>query len=410
MPGPLANVRVVDLTAVLMGPFATQMLAEFGADVIKIEPPTGDVVRQIGPARNPGMGPIYLNANRGKRSLAVDLKDPDGRAAVLALIKDADVVVYNMRPQAMARLGLTYEDVAAVNPGVVYLGVFGYGQDGPYAARPAYDDLIQGAALLPALFLASGASVPRYVPAAITDRIVAYAAVNAVLAALVHRAATGVGQKIEIPMFETMVAFVLGDHLAGLTFDPPEGPAGYARLLSADRRPYRTSDGYICALVYTDKHWRGFLAAIGRAEVMASDPRFASLEARSRNIDAIYAELGAIFETRTTAEWAEILERADVPYTPMHTLETIFEDPHLRATDFFTAEEHPSEGRLKKMRTGGSWSATPVGVDRHAPRLGEQSREILAEAGYAPEAIDALIAAGVVRAAAPIPDRAETAS
>ncbi|RYY96981.1 MAG: CoA transferase, partial [Comamonadaceae bacterium] len=325
--GPLEGIRVIDMTSVLMGPYASQALGDLGADVIKVEAPQGDLVRQIGPARNEGMGPVFLNANRNKRSVVLDLKNPQGLEALRRLLVDADVLMYNVRPQAMARLGLSYEDVVAINPRIVYAGLFGFGQDGPYAARPAYDDLIQGASTLAALAARASGDIPRYAPNAVADRIVGITAVSGILAALLARHRTGRGDRIDIPMFETMVGFVLGDHLGGLTYEPPLDGGGYARQLSPERRPYRTRDGHICALVYNDKQWNGFLGAIGR-ESLLQDPRFGSYQGRAANIDHVYGVLAQIFEDRTTAEWMEILERADVPFMPMHTLATVLDDPH----------------------------------------------------------------------------------
>ena len=250
--GPLKGIKVIDMTTVLMGPYATQMLGDYGADVIKVESHDGDVTRQIGPTRHPGMGPVFLNTNRNKRSICLDLKKPAGREAVLRLIKSADVLVYNVRPQAMARLNLGYDVVSEINPRLIYAGVFGFGQDGPYAAKPAYDDLIQGATALPALMAQTADGVPRYVPNALVDRIVGLTAVGAISASLVDRNRTGRGQRVDIPMFETMAGFVMGDHMGGLTYEPPLDKGGYARHLSPDRRPYRTSDGYICVIVYND--------------------------------------------------------------------------------------------------------------------------------------------------------------
>src|SRR5450756_419526 len=273
--GPLGGITILDLTTVLMGPYATQILADMGADIIKVESPEGDIVRQIGPGRTPGMGGMLLNANRGKRSIAIDLKNPQGRDALLRLARKADAIVYNVRPQAMSRLGLDYEALAAVNPKIVYVGIFGYGQSGPYAAKPAYDDLIQGASTIPTLIAAAGDGTPRYVPITMADRIVGLMAVNAIMGGLMHQQRTGVGQRIDVPMFESMAEFVLIDHLGGLTYDPPLDHGGYARLLSRHRRPYRTSDGYICALIYNDKQWRSFAESIGQPGLL-DDPRFAS--------------------------------------------------------------------------------------------------------------------------------------
>jgi len=394
--GPLQGVRILDLTTVLMGPYATLQLADMGADVIKVEPPQGDIVRQIEPARHAGMGCMFLTLNRSKRSVVIDLKQRAGRDAILRLAAKSDALLYNVRPQAMARLGLAYEDVAAVNPRIIYAGAFGYGQDGPYAARPAYDDLIQGATAIPTLIAAVGDGTPRYLPVTIADRVVGLCTVNAILAALMHRERTGVGQRIDIPMFETMAGFVLGDHLGGLTFDPPLGKGGYVRLLAPERRPYRTKDGYVCALIYNDKQWESFFRAVGREDALA-DPRFASHAARLKHINAIYAEVANIFIGRTTREWLALLEAADIPVTPLHTLESLLEDPHLTAAGFFSVVEHPSEGRIRSMRVASTWSRTQPEPTRQAPRLGEHSVEVFKEAGFTPAEIAALLASGVVR-------------
>jgi len=390
MPGPLAGVRVVDMTTVLMGPYATQILGDMGADVIKVEPPRGDGSRDIGPMRGRGMGAIFMHVNRSKRSIVLDLKKRSGHAALLRLVESADVLIYNVRPQAMARLKLSYEEVAAVNPRIIYVGTYGFGQDGPYAAKPAYDDLIQGAVGLPTLAMQAGADRPRYVPCTIADRTVGLNAVNAVTAALYHRERTGEGQSIGIPMFETMTQFVVGDHMGGLTFDPPLGPSGYPRLLAKERRPYATKDGYVCTLIYNDKQWKNFFALIGRPEVIESDPRFADLGSRSHHIDELYQLVAEILATRTTAEWLVALGEADIPVMPLHSMETLLEDEHLQAIGFFQVVDHPSEGRIRSMAVPSTWSKSQPNVTRLAPRLGEHSLEVLREAGFSDEEIAAL--------------------
>jgi len=387
--GPLDGITILDLTTVLMGPYATQILADMGARVIKVESPEGDIVRQLGPGRTPGMGGMFLNANRGKRSIVIDLKHPAGRDALLRLATKANAIVYNVRPQAMARLGLDYEALAAANPSIVYAGLFGYGQSGPYAAKPAYDDLIQGASGVATLLAASGDGTPRYVPITMADRVVGLMAVNAIMGGLMHQQRTGTGQRIDVPMFESMTEFVLIDHLGGLTYAPPLDHGGYARLLSRHRRPYRTSDGHICALIYNDKQWRSFSESIGQPELL-DDPRFASHAARHKYIDEIYEEVGRIFLGRTTAEWRELLERADIPVMPMHTLESILDDPHLNAVGFFKTIEHPVEGRIRQMQVPSSWSASQPEPGGPAPTLGEHGRDILSEAGFTAEEIKQL--------------------
>jgi crotonobetainyl-CoA:carnitine CoA-transferase CaiB-like acyl-CoA transferase len=394
--GPLSGIRILDLTGVLMGPYATLQLGDLGADVIKVEPPEGDIVREIGPGCTPKMGGMFLHTNRSKRSVVIDLKHPQGRETLLRLARTTDVAVFNIRPKALARLGLSYEALREVRPDIVFVSLVGFGQDGPYAAKPAYDDLIQGASGVPSLVAAASDGTPRYVPVNIADRIVGLFAVQAILAALVHRERTGEGQAIEVPMFETMTSFVLGDHFGGLTYRPPLDAGGYPRLMSRYRRPYDTADGHICVLIYTDKHWRDFFRAVGRPE-MIEDPRFANIKARLRNIDAVYGEAGRIFRTRTSEEWRGLLEEADIPNMPMHSLATIQDDPHLKAVGFFEAVEHPIEGPVTSMRVASRWSKTQPKAGLPAPGLGQHTREVLTEAGLSEGEIEALLSTGAVR-------------
>lgn len=397
MAGPLAGIRVLDLTSTLMGPYATQTLADMGAEVVKVEPPEGDIVRHIGPARNAGMGPIFLNTNRGKQSLVLDLKKPDGLAAALRLAERSDVLVYNLRPHSMEKLGLGYEAVAKVNSRIIYAGVYGFGQDGPYAALPAYDDLMQGATGVAALNARIHGGTPSYVPLGLVDRIVGLAASGAITAALLHREKTGEGQRVDVPMFETMLPFVLGDHLGGLSYDPPLDQGGYARMLSPGRRPYRTRDGWICTMIYTDKHWRAFCAGLGMPDLVATDPRFANHGARIAHIDEILDMVSGIMAQRGTAEWLEFFNKADIPAMPVNEIASLFDDPHLRATGFFEDEDHPTEGRLRRPAIGPRWSASPAGERRAAPRLGADGAAVLRDAGYTQDEIAQLAALGVTR-------------
>ncbi|MEH6546523.1 MAG: CoA transferase [Sneathiella sp.] len=396
MTGPLNGVKIIDFSNMLMAPYTTQILGDMGADIIKVEAPGGDPVRGIGPERNSGMGAIYLNCNRSKRSIQLDVKHPDGLKAVLSLLKTADVLVYNRRPQVMERLGLSYETVKEINPQIIYAGLFGYGQDGPYGHKPAFDDLIQGAVSIPWLTHMADGSDPVYAPTAIVDRGVGLWAVGQINAALFHQSRTGEGQRIDLPMFEMMASFVLADHMGGHTFEPPTGPLGYKRMLNPDRRPYKSKDGYICVMVYTDRHWRSFFEKLGQAEKFDSDPRYQSMATRTENIADIYKELASLLKTRTTSDWLKFFDEADIPAMPLNTPDSLLADPHLEAIGFFSTIDHPSEGPLRNMAVPSSWSKTQPAPSRHAPRLGEHSQEILREAGYTGSQIDGLIASKVI--------------
>ncbi len=389
MPGPLDGIGVLDLTSVVMGPWATHVLADYGADVILVESPRGDIMRGAGAARNPAMGASFMHGARGKRSIVLDLKTDAARDALLALVVTADVFVHNIRRAAMERLRLTYDDLRAVNPRLVYANLVGYASAGPYGSRPAYDDLIQGASGLAATFAMAG-DEPRYVPALVVDRTVGIAAAAAILAALVERARTGIGTEIEVPMFETMVELVLADHLGGDSFVPPAGDVGYARILARNRRPYRTTDGYVCVLLYEEHHWRRFFEMCGEREIFENDPRLRDRDVRSQNYDAAYGAVARVLATRSTAHWLGALEAADIPVMPLHDVASLERDPHLTATGFFEETLHPSEGRLRMMRTPVSFGVRRPRSQAGAPRLGEHTRTILREAGLRGDEIDRL--------------------
>jgi crotonobetainyl-CoA:carnitine CoA-transferase CaiB-like acyl-CoA transferase len=369
-------VRVIDLTTVVMGPSATQILGDLGCDVIKVESEGGDSMRWVGPNRTDGMGPLYLQANRNKRSIVLDLKDADDRAELLALVADADVFVSNMRPQAMGRLGLGYEAIKAVNPEIIYCLAVGYGSDGPKSGQAVYDDLTQAGSGIAGLFGAIDGA-PRYAPVNICDRVVGLYLAISIISALHHRAMTGEGQEIEVPMLETMAQFVLADHMGGGAFVPPLGNMGYKRLLSRVRGPYPTKDGHLALVVYTDKHWRAFSAMLGEPDLLDRDRRFKTQETRTQHAEDMGHYLKEKLPQKTTAEWIAALHAADIPAHAVNRLEDLFDDPHLKAVKMFSDMEHPTEGKLKVARFPVKFSKTPASIRRLAPNLGEHTDEVL---------------------------------
>lgn len=378
MTGPLHGIRIVDLTTVVMGPSATQILGDLGADVIKVESADGDSMRRVGPMRSPGMGPLYLQANRNKRSIVLDLKAADDLATLHRLVADADVFVSNIRPRALERLDLGYARVASLAPSIVYCAMVGYGQGGPYAGAAVYDDLMQAASGVSGMFERVDGK-PRYAPINLCDRVVGLHAAIAIQAALLHRAATGEGQQVEVPMFETMAQFVLADHMGGRAFVPPLGESGYLRLLSRARGPYATRDGYLSVVVYTDPHWRKFGAMIGRPTLIDDDPRLATLQTRTVHAEAAGLLLAEALAERTSAEWLQLFGAADIPACRVNSVDDLFDDPHLRAVGFFSEEEHPTEGRLLVTRPPIVFSATPCAVTRLAPRLDHDREAVQGE-------------------------------
>ena len=397
MSGPLTGVRVIDCTTVVLGPWAAQQLGDLGADVVKIEPPEGDTTRQLGPMRNPDMGAFYLAVNRNKRSIVLDLKQEPARRVLLRLAEGADVLLHNYRPQAARRLGMSYETFGAVNPGIVYVGTYGFRAAGPYGDKPAYDDIIQAASGIASL-QASLFGEPKYVPTIVADKTSSMTVLVAVLAALYHKARTGQGQEVEVPMLESMAAWVMVEHLYGETFVPPVETVGYKRVLNRYRRPFRTKDGHLAILPYTDQNWRDFFTLAGRQDLL-DDPRFKTLSTRLRNIEILYEELGKIATTRTNAEWLAELDRRNIPGMIVNSLESLLRDPHLEATGFWQVVEHPTEGTLRLPGIPAAYGKTPAAIRRLPPRLGEHSVEILGEAGLSAAEIDALLASGATRAA-----------
>ena len=393
--GPLAGVRVLDLTAVVLGPIATQILGDYGADVIKVEAPEGDRMRSNGVTRRPrGMSSIFLAINRNKRSLCIDLKTAEGVAVLKRLLPTVDVLVHNMRLAAVERLGLGYEAVAALNPRLVYCVAPGFGQGGPDESKPAFDDVIQAACGLAGL-LGHDSGKPDYIPSLIADKTCGLALANAVLAALFERTNSGRGQFVEVPMFETMVAFTLAEHLGGLTFDPPQGAAGYQRLLAGGRRPAPTRDGHVAMLPYSGEHWREFFRRTGRDD-LATKYNFDDRHERNARIREIYDDMAGVTSRMTSAECLALCESLDIAATRIHTIDELPEHPHLKAVALFQRGVHPSEGPVVAVRPPTKFARTPAALRLPAPTLGEHNDEVLREAGYDDAQIAALKAKKVV--------------
>ena len=391
MSGTLAGIRIVDLTSALLGPLATQILGDMGADVIKVEPPEGDPIRALGPSRHPGMGAYFLNINRNKKSVALDLKRPAPRAALLKLVETADVFVHNMRLAAAERLGLGYRAVARHNPRIVYAAATGFKKDGSYRDRPSFDDVIQGESGLAALNGGVGGE-PRYVPMAVSDKICGYVLASAIGMALFHRERSGAGQEVHVPMLETMVAFNLADHFWHGVLAEPEKGLGYPRMLTEHRRPFPTKDGHICILATTDTQSRHLFEAIDCPE-LADDERFSTLARRTDNIGELYEIVIDRMRQRTTAEWRERLDTFDVPNGVVTDLEGLLTDPYLADTGFFKRVEHPSEGKMLTTAIPVAFSASPGDSFRlPPPRLGEHTRSVLGECGYSDAEIDEITA------------------
>ncbi|WP_439595389.1 CaiB/BaiF CoA transferase family protein [Falsiroseomonas sp.] len=397
--GPLDGVRVVDLTSVVVGPICSRILADQGAEVIKVESPGGgDLLRTMAQgSRNPGMSGKFMQFNRNKRSLALDIKHPEGQAALLELIRTADVFVSNIRPNALDRAGLGWEALRAINPRLIHCSILAFGRGGPYFNRPAYDPIIQSLSGVAGTFHRATGE-PRFVPMVMTDHITGLIAAQCIGFALFRRERSGVGEAIEVPMFENMASFVMSEHLGAGTFDPPVGPLGDGRLLSPDYRPVPTSDGYITVGPNTNAQAFAFFDAIGRPE-LKTDPRFLSAAARTAHAAEYLKIRAAAMRQKTTAEWLVILGAADVPAAAYNSLDDLLEDPHLAATGFFAPEDHPSEGRIRRTATPNRFGGGMREDALPAPRLGADSRTILRELGVAEEAIDHMIAAGIVTTA-----------
>lgn len=403
--GPLAGVRVLDLTSVMMGPYCTQILADLGADVIKVESPEGDVLRALPPARTPGNSAIARWLLRGKRSVVLNLKTNEGRELLLDLARQADVFIHSMRPQAIESLGLDYAAFRAVNARLVYCNLYGFGRGGRYAGMAAYDDTIQAACGL-AMLQKEMLGTPSYVASVVADKICGLTGVYAVTSALLHRERTGHGQEVDVPMFETMTSFVLVEHLAGAVYTQDQGPPVYRRAVSPSRRPYATQDGFISVLVYNDKQWKAFAQLVGKP-ALATDPRFASLSDRSRNVDEWCAAVAAELTRLTTDEWLDQLSRAGVPAMRLNTTEDLLTDPHLQDVNFFVEVEDPQDGRLRMPRPPVIFSDAPCQVSEGGPALDADTDAVLAHLGLSAERIRGLRERGAIGAARAVPAQSE---
>ncbi len=394
--GPLKGIRILDMTSVVNGAYGVQILADQGAEVIKIEDPVGtrggggDIMRWSGhmPEGAPrDMGPIFMTINRNKRSVVLDLKKPEARAAVLRLAKTCDAVVSSVRYEGLKRLGVAYEDIVKVKPDIVYVHAAGYGSDGPSAGEPAYDDLIQSASgcadILPRT---DGNPTPRIVPTLMADKVSGLFLSQAITAALLHRQRTGEGQFVEVPMLECVTSFLMVEHLFDHTFEPPTGQMGYTRVVNPNRKPFKTKDGYIGLLPYTDKQWDQFFEIAGWGETIAKDPRFSDYTTRNRHARELYAMVETVTQERTTQEWLELLKPLSIPVVRTNRLDDLQDDEHLKAVGLFELYDHPDVGPYRQMRPPVKFAKTPSGIYRHPPRLGQHTEEVLAEISQAEEA------------------------
>ncbi len=385
----LKGLRVLDLTTVILGPYATQILGDLGAEIIKVEPPEGDSMRSVAPVAMPGISAIFANSNRNKRSIVLDLKTQAGRSALIKLIATADAFLHNMRQQALDRLGFGYEAVRAANPRIVYAAAVGFSRHGRYAGKPAYDDVIQAASGFAGLFeMRDGA--PMYAPSIAADKVSGLHLAYAVLAALLYRERTGKAPGyVEVPMFELMAAFSLCEHLGEATF-AESGKVGYARVLSPGRRPYKTKDGWVAVLPYTERNWRKILAEIGRSD-MAELAWFREPTERSRRVGELYAALAEALPERSTAAWLAVFERLDVPAQPVRRPADLLDDPHLREVGFFAANFARTTPVKRSMRLAMTVADLASDPDLPPPPLGGDGADILREAGCTPAEIAAAL-------------------
>lgn len=380
MSGPLAGIRVVDITINVLGPVSTQILGDMGADVIKVETPQGDPMRQLGPANVDGMAAMFMSLNRNKRSVTLDLKNAAGLEALMRLIETADVFVHSVRPATAARLGVSYKAVSARNPRIVYAFAPGYRPGSSNSERPAFDDVIQGESGIVAMIDRANGE-PRYVPMAIADKFCGHTLASSIGMALFSRERTGEGQEVRVPMLDTMLSFNLMEHLWTDFTDPDATEPGYARMFSPHRRPFATKDGHVCLLAVTDDQWRRMFGAMERPELI-EDPRFSSLAKRAENITALYSIVADDFLLRSSAEWFDRLTAAGIPNGPVNTLDGLSDYPYLQETNFFQNYDHPAAGPSIMTAIPVEFTRSPGAVRMPPPTLGEHTDAILDDLGY----------------------------
>ncbi|MEM9279798.1 MAG: CoA transferase [Pseudomonadota bacterium] len=386
-PGPLSGYRIIDLTTVVLGPYCTQLLGDLGAEIIKIEGPGGDIMRHAGPQVSEGMGPIYLTINRNKRAVTLDMKTDGAKEVLRKLVETADGFFHNIRAGGMKRLGFDFESVKAIKPDIVYCHAVGYGSEGHYAGRQAYDDLVQaasGAAFM--IPMQDGSAEPRYFPGLVADKTTGLHAAYAMLAGFLHRERTGEGQFIEVPMMECMVSFTMLENLYGHAFVPPQEPIAYTRSINPNRKPYKTKDGYIALMPYSNDNWQCFFTLGGMPDLM-DDPRYSTYKERTKNITDLYKQMEVIALQRTTDEWMEVLAENNVPCMRVHSLESVLQDPQLRDTGFLEERDHPTEGRYLSVNNPVKFHGSPTITRVEPPLQGQDNIHVLKELGFSQEQI-----------------------
>jgi len=392
---PLEGVRIIDASSILMVPYCTRLLADMGAEVIKVETINGDNTRYIGPSINNGMAAVFLNINRNKKSICVDLKTPEGRLIIYKLIKTSDVFVSNIRKAALEKIKLTHSDFEKLNPKIITANAVGFSSEGPYAGLPAFDDTIQAISGM-AAYQGAYSNQPSYTSGATADKVTGIMLGMSIIGALFNREKNGKGIELEVPMMETMVDFTLVEHLYGFNFIPPKAPPIYPRQSSPNRRPYKTKDGYVAVLPYSDEQWLRFFKLVGKEEIL-KDSKFSSLKSRNENIDLLYHMLSEELTKQDTNYWLKSLKQSDIPAAKVNFPEEIFEDEHLQETNFFRETQHPSEGKLLYPKFPVEFKNTNNGETLHAPNLGENTKEILVGLGYSDFEVESLASKNIIK-------------